>query len=1326
MLPGRSASLSALFAAASLLLPPTPTHACDACQSRLVDPLSEPPPRFTPDFAESTPVAPSPVPRQPKGPATPATRQPSGALSGRIVFTNAGHGWTWTTNWRLQRGITQEMNEDMGNLDQMNAFAAWCFNAGAVVVPMRPLGQQRNEVVLDNDDQPRVTFSGTWADSTSPIFFGSPGDLPYRYAALSPIESATATYTPNIPEPGLYPVYTWVRHGSDRSLQLYRIRHAGGETEVRIPHHMVGNGWVYLGEYFFNSGSNPASGSVIISNQRSSPDGTYAFADAIRFGNGMGSVNRGTGTSSYPREEESCRYWIQAHLGQGQSDALYDGGGNDESDSWSAPPKWSAEMNREQSGNSFKRIHLSFHSNAGGGRGAIGLITSTPTTNQARFAQLCGTEVNADLAALGSPPLEVAWPNRSTSTFTGGYSEIDGSLFNQEMDATILEVAFHDSADDARLLRDPHVRSEVGKSALHAIIRFMNQFDGGPLAFPPNSPSGLRARASSSSSITLDWSAPQPSGGSGTPASYVIYRSQDGFGFGNPITTPSNATSFTISGLTPGSTWFFRVAAANTAGESFPSETAASRTDAPGIPYRVLIVNAFDRDDRSLNLRQSLDRQAYAPPSLSGPVDRVLPRLTNASNYAVPHARALAAAGVAFDSCQNEHISSGLVPLSSYPILIWACGQESTADETFSTTEQSRISAFRASGGHLFVSGSEIAWDLDRSSGPTTADRAFLNSQLHADLPSDAATQSGTNALIPSPNSIFSSLPLPLSFGTNSPDSYPVQSPDILVPTGPGTSAALQYQNVTSGAAAIQFNGSDGTGRIVFLGFPFESISGESTRAEIMRRSLDFLSSQEILVPTRSPWRYLDTAASPPPPNWSQPSFNDASWPLGLAQLGFGDGDETTLLAPDPTRITTWFRHSFNLPNAAAFSALRLRLLRDDAALVFLNGHEISRSNLPDTPITFSTQALSAVTGPDESSFFLSSADSRFLRSGPNSLAVQIHQAGTTSSDLSFDLELSGSLTPPPPLVPSGSIWKFRDTGIAPSPSWITPAYDDTAWKSGPARLGYGGDGELTLVSNGGNPDAVHPVTWLRHSFSLPDASTFDALQLDLQRDDGILVFLNGTEILRDNLPAGPLSPNALASSAISGPAESAWSRFLLPSSALRSGPNLLAVQLHQSAPNSSDLGFDLRLTPLPRASIPFSSWQSASFGSDASNPSIASPLADPDFDSLPNLLEFALGSSPSLPDTQSWPLISTTSNSINLSFPRAPIAATSEFSIQSANSPAGPWSTLASSLNGNPFDPIQPNISISEPPTGPQRLVSISLPFPTASRQFFRLAVRP
>ena len=62
----------------------------------------------------------------------------------------------------------------------------------------------------------------------------------------------------------------------------------------------------------------------------------------------MGSVNRGGGVSGYPREDESSRYWIQNSLGQGQSTTLYDGGGNDESDSWSAPAKMSAEMNREE------------------------------------------------------------------------------------------------------------------------------------------------------------------------------------------------------------------------------------------------------------------------------------------------------------------------------------------------------------------------------------------------------------------------------------------------------------------------------------------------------------------------------------------------------------------------------------------------------------------------------------------------------------------------------------------------------------------------------------------------------------------------------------------------------------------------------------------------------------------------------------------------------------------------------------------------------------------------------------------------------------------
>ena len=169
----------------------------------------------SPDFTEA-PAAKGAPTTQSVGPVTPAVGQPSGALSGRIVFTSGGHGWTADTgSWYLQRGVLLEMNEDYGNVDQMNFFADYCFNAGAAVVPMRPLGNQTNEVVLDND-APGVTFAGAWSDSTSTIFYGSPGDVPYRFASLAVTETATATYTPNFPATGFYPAYTWVRHGSDR------------------------------------------------------------------------------------------------------------------------------------------------------------------------------------------------------------------------------------------------------------------------------------------------------------------------------------------------------------------------------------------------------------------------------------------------------------------------------------------------------------------------------------------------------------------------------------------------------------------------------------------------------------------------------------------------------------------------------------------------------------------------------------------------------------------------------------------------------------------------------------------------------------------------------------------------------------------------------------------------------------------------------------------------------------------------------------------------------------------------------------------------------
>lgn len=803
------------------------------------------------------------------GPIAPATGQPKGALSGRIVYTSGGHGWTYQnasasgTGWSTQRGVVSgtQMVEDYGNVDQMTMFAYYCFNAGAVVVPFRPIGNQTNEVVLDNTS-PSVTYAGGWSDSTSTTYFGAPGAVPYRYASLSASETATATYTPAIPAAGFYPVYTWVLVGGNRTNQLYRINHTGGQSQVRIPHHMVGSGWVYLGTYYFNAGANATNGSVVISNLGEGAVGvSVVIADAIRFGNGMGDVIPTPGgsetpnISTYPREEECSRYWVQREVGQGQPSSLYDpGGASDQDENVGAPIRMAAEMNREAEGNMFKRIYISFHSNASTGntntataRGDVGLFNNTnlfpgtATSNQFRLAQLTGAEVNNDMVAIGSPPLEVPWFNSGSGiTFSRtdyAFGEIRGDVLNYEMDATIVEVAFHDNASDAKLLRDPKARSWIARSVNHAVVRYMNEFDGGPLIFLPESPFNVRAVASDAG-ITLSWSAPINHGNSGVATGYVIYRSTNGYGFGNPVTVSGVAsTSLTITNLLADTDYYFRIAATNAGGESFPSETVGCRRASNPMSTRILFVNGFTRFDRTLDLRQTPSVRNYHAPGYNGnagTMDRVLPRAVNAFDYVVPHGKAIAAASLmGFDSCGAQSVTNGTINLLNYGVVLWECGNQSTADRTFNAAAQTKVTAFLAAGGHLFVSGSEIAWDLDRTSGPSAADRNFIHNQLHASLNGDANDNSGVHSFDPVAGSILSGKGTG-GFDDASSGIYWVGFPDALTPTGLGASALLNYPGFGGGAAGVRYNGSAGGGKVIYFGFPFETITNSAVRNTYM------------------------------------------------------------------------------------------------------------------------------------------------------------------------------------------------------------------------------------------------------------------------------------------------------------------------------------------------------------------------------------------------------------------------------------------------------------------------------------------------------------
>ena len=538
--------------------------------------------------------------------------------------------------------------------------------AGATVVAFRPIGYQTNEVVLDNDSR-GVKFSGKWFNSRSPIFFGRAGAVPYRFALLDKTESATATYTPRIPAAGFYPVYTWVRHGPDRTSQLYRILHTGGQTLVRVPHHMVGSGWVYLGTYYFEAGADRKRGSVIVSNLQPSPGfGAVAIADAIRFGNGMGDIVPVPGgqVSTYPREEEASWYWILKSLGQGQTNVLSARSSDQGTSNVSAPPRMARAMNRASEGNMFKRIYLGFHSNAGGGRGAIGLwnnpklFPGTDTPHQQRLAELVGAEVTTTLCGMTVPPLELPWFKRSTVAYARtdyAFGEINNRTIQDDFDATILEVAFHDSRDDAKLLRDPKVRDIAGRCSYQALVRYMNEFDGLPLQFLPEPPRNLRV-TSAAEGVSVAWDAPADA--SHNPVeSYLVCRSENGYGFGSPVRVAGNQTSVTLADVPRGKDVYFRVTAVNAGGESLPSAVAGCRPAKKATAPRVLFVNAFTEFARFNNPRQTLRGTNYIMPSAVGKMDRVIPRLNNAFDYVVQHGKALAANGVAFDSCQREAVA---------------------------------------------------------------------------------------------------------------------------------------------------------------------------------------------------------------------------------------------------------------------------------------------------------------------------------------------------------------------------------------------------------------------------------------------------------------------------------------------------------------------------------------------------------------------------------------------------------------------------------------------------------------------------------------------
>jgi hypothetical protein len=173
----------------------------------------------------------------------------------------------------------------------------------------------------------------------------------------------------------------------------------------------------------------------------------------------------------------------------------------------------------------------------------------------------------------------------------------------------------------------------------------------------------------------------------------------------------------------------------------------------------------------------------------------------------------------------------------------------------------------------------------------------------------------------------------------------------------------------------------------------------------------------------------------------------------------------------------------------------------------------------------------------------------------------------------------SASLAPGSTLVPAGATWRYLDGGAEPGASWQASSFSDGSWKSGAAQLGYG-DGDERTVMSWGSSSADKAITYdFRRTFDAgQDLSRIAGLTLSLLVDDGAVVYLNGKEVTRLNLPTGTITRTTRALNYVAGDAEKRWQTFSLPVTSIVKGVNTLAVEVHQDSASSSDISFDLSL----------------------------------------------------------------------------------------------------------------------------------------------------
>lgn len=300
----------------------------------------------------------------------------------------------------------------------------------------------------------------------------------------------------------------------------------------------------------------------------------------------------------------------------------------------------------------------------------------------------------------------------------------------------------------------------------------------------------------SSNQITISWYANTETDLKG----YRLYSSINGStwnAFANENTLTRTTTKLSVKNISSQSPVFFKLTAVDSAAitnESGFSDIYGLRPNLPG--QKILVVDAFDRYSGSYK-------------QLSHPFAMTAGQSINAR----------------FETAYNKAVTDGSVLLSNYSAVVWLFGDESSTDETFGSSEQAKAIAYLNSGGKIFATGSEIAYDLDRASGPSQADRDFFHNYFKATYAGDDANNSSIT---------LTSSGISFMYGdTIQGAPYIEDYPDYLQPIAGSSLSAATYGNSLVAAVA--------SSNTYLLGIPFETIHTKVSRDAVMTNILNFL-----------------------------------------------------------------------------------------------------------------------------------------------------------------------------------------------------------------------------------------------------------------------------------------------------------------------------------------------------------------------------------------------------------------------------------------------------------------------------------------------------